>query len=302
MSRPEPSTVPSANSEPASTSANLLTYLSVLARRKWVMLPAIIITPLVAVALNMQKPAVYEATAQVFLNRLNLAASLSGVVEPESASDAERRGNTEAGLARAPEVASRAVKAAGIEDWNAYDLLGASNVASDPGADVLYFTVRGRDPTRAQRLATAYAEQFVKFRTELEVGAAERALKSVQQRLNKLSAAGQASSPLYGDLVEKKNQLETIIALQTADASVVRPADSAGQIEPNSPTRSAALGLGLGIVLAIALAFLADALDTRVKTVEELEDGLRGAPNPGSHPGPGERGQRGRPRNAYGSW
>src|SRR5215204_6069630 len=84
VSRPEPSTVPSANSERASTSANLLTYLSVLARRKWVMLPAIIITPLVAVALNMQKPAVYEATAQVFLNRLNLAASLSGVVAPES--------------------------------------------------------------------------------------------------------------------------------------------------------------------------------------------------------------------------
>ena len=181
MSRPEPSTVPSPNSEPASMSANLLTYLSVLARRKWVILPAVIITPLIAVALNMQKPAVYEATAQVFLNRLNLAASLAGVVGPESTSDAERRGNTEAGLARAPEVASRAVKAAGIDDWNAYDLLGASNVASDPGADVLYFTVRGRDPTRAQRLATAYAEQFVKFRTELDVAATERALKSVQQ-------------------------------------------------------------------------------------------------------------------------
>jgi Mrp family chromosome partitioning ATPase/capsular polysaccharide biosynthesis protein len=266
-------------------SANLLTYLSVLARRKWVMLPAIIITPLVAVALNMQKPAVYEATAQVFLNRLNLAASISGVA-PESASDAERRGNTEANLARAPEVASRAVKAAGIEDWNAYDLLGASDVASDPGADVLYFTVRGRDPTRAQGLATAYAEQFVKFRTELEVAAAERALKNVQQRLNRLSAAGQASSPLYADLVEKKNQLEWIIALQTSDASVVRPADSAGQIEPNSPTRSAALGLGLGIALAIALAFLADALDTRVKTVEELEDGLRGLPILGRVPDP----------------
>jgi Mrp family chromosome partitioning ATPase len=267
-------------------SANLLTYLSVLARRKWVMLPAIIVTPLVAVALNMQKPVVYEASAQVFSNRTNLAASLAGVIDPASASDAERRGNTEADLARVPEVASRAVTAAGIDDWNAFDLLGASNVASDPGADVLYFTVRGRDPTRAQRLATAYAEQFVNFRTELDVAATDRALKSIQQRLNRLSAAGQASSPLYGDLVEKKNQLETISALHTTNASVVRPADSAYQIEPNSPTRSAALGLGLGIALAIALAFLADALDTRVKTIDELEDGLAGLPILGRVPDP----------------
>ena len=205
---------------------------------------------------------------------------------PGQCLDAERRGNTEANLARAPEVAGRAVTAAGIDDWNAFDLLGASDVSSDPGADVLYFTVRGRDPTRAQRLATEYAEQFVNFRTELDVAATERALKSVQQRLNTLSAAGQASSPLYGDLVEKKNQLETISALYTTNASVVRPADSAHQIEPNSPTRSAALGLGLGIALAIALAFLADALDTRVKTIDELEDGLAGLPILGRVPDP----------------
>jgi polysaccharide biosynthesis transport protein len=286
MSRPEAPTMPSATSEPASMSANLLTYLSVLARRKWVMLPALVVTPLVAVALNMQKPAVYESTAQVFLNRANLAASLGGLADPASASDAERRGNTEARQARLPQVASRAVAAAGIEDWGAYDLLGASRVTSDPDADLLYFSVSSRDPRRAQQLATTYAEEFVAFRSEVEVAATDRGIKSVQQRLNALRAAGRASSPLYSDLVDKKNQLETISALQTANASVVRPADSAYQTEPTSPTRSAALGLGLGIVLAIALAFLADALDTRVKSVEELEEALRGLPILGRLPDP----------------
>ena len=277
---------PSASPQPPTVSANLLSYLGVLARRRWVILPMLVITPVVALALELQKPARYEATADLFVNRPNLAASLAGIAEPASPSDVERAGNTLARLARVPEIARRAVTSADVPQRSAHDLLGASSVVSDPDADVLHFTVRDGDPEVARRLATAYAEQFVAYRAEVAVAANDRALKGVEQQLERLRAEGAATSSLHAELVAKKHQLETLNALQTSDAWLVLPAGSAAQISPRPPMRAAALGLGFGIVLAIALAFLADALDTRIKTVDELESTLEGLPILGRLPDP----------------
>jgi tyrosine-protein kinase len=287
MNRLEPAqAIPPGSPEEAGASANLRTYLGVLSRRKWVMLPAIVLVPLLSVALTLRQAPLYEATAELFLNSENLAASLGGLAAPASASDAERFGKTQERLARFPEVASRTLAAVGIRDSGPYELLGASRVTSAPDADILYFAVSDQDPALARRLATAYAEQFVAFRNEVDSSRIERARKRIDRRLAALRAAGSESSSLYRDLRAKKDQLEEIDALQTSNASVVRPADSAVQIAPRSPTRVAALGIGLGIVLAIALAFLADALDTRVRSEDEIEDSLGGLPLLGRIPEP----------------
>jgi tyrosine-protein kinase len=284
---PEPApAIPRGSPEGAGGSPNLLTYLGVLSRRRWVMLPAIVLVPLLSVALTLRQAPLYEATAQLFLNRENLTASLAGLASPASAADAERFGKTQAEQARIPEVASRALAAVGIRDSGPYDLLGASHVTSAADADILYFAVRDQDPGLAQRLATAYAEQFVVFRNKVDSSTIDEARKRIERRLAALRASGGESSSLYRDLRAKKDQLEELDALRTSNASVVRPADSAVQIAPRSPTRIAALGIGLGIVLAIALAFLADALDTRVRSEDEIEDSLGGLPLLGRIPEP----------------
>jgi polysaccharide biosynthesis transport protein len=287
VNRREPARAnPPGSPEGAGGSANLLTYLGVLSRRKWVMLPAIVLVPLLSVALTMRQAPLYEATAELFLDRENLAASLGGVLGSTSASDAERFGKTEERRARFPEVARRTLAAVGIRDSGPHELLGASRVTSAPDADILYFAVHNRDPGFARRLATAYAKQFVAFRNEVNSSRIERASKRIDRRLAALRATGNESSSLYRDLRAKKDQLQELDALQTSNASFVRPADSAVQIAPRSPTRMAALGLGLGIALAIALAFLADALDTRVRSEDEIEDSLGGLPLLGRIPEP----------------
>jgi Mrp family chromosome partitioning ATPase len=58
-------------------------------------------------------------------------------------------------------------------------------------------------------------------------------------------------------------------ALQTANASVVQPADQYVQVQPK-PKRNGILGLVLGIVLGLGLALLWEALDTRVRSAEEV--------------------------------
>ena len=62
-------------------------------------------------------------------------------------------------------------------------------------------------------------------------------------------------------------------ALQTANASLLRPASGAAQVQPRTE-RAVVLGVMLGLMLGIGLAFVRDALDTRVRSSNEIADRL----------------------------
>jgi Mrp family chromosome partitioning ATPase/capsular polysaccharide biosynthesis protein len=267
-----PSEQPS-NVESSSVSFTLVSYLGVFVRRKWVVLPPLVIVPLVAVAIALRESPVYQASAQVLLSHQNLAATLSGVADTTASLQPDRIAQTQADLARVPAVAQRTLAAVGLHDRSALDFLKASGVSTASNADLLGFAVQDRSPTLAKRLATEYARQFIAYRNELDSTALDRARNSIQRRLDELRAAGATKSPLYADLTAKAQQLITIESLQTTSALLVRPADSAPRIEPR-PKRNAVLGVGLGLLLGIGLAFLRDALDTRVRNPEEIGEHL----------------------------
>ena len=262
------------NEEKSLSSPTLLTYVGVLTRRKWVVLPAVVIVPLLAAVLAFVETPLYQASAGVLLNRQSLAASLSGVADSSSALQPERVAQTQADLARVPQVAKRTLTAAAIHDRTPRDFLDTSDVSAKTDADLLEFNVRDRDPAVAIRLATEYARQFIAFRNELESAGLAGARRGVQRRLKQLQSAGAEKSALYAELRAKMQQLDTIAALQATSAFLVRPADSAPQIRPR-PVRTGAFGIALGIMLGIGLAFLMEVLDTRVRTAEEIEERLR---------------------------
>jgi Mrp family chromosome partitioning ATPase len=62
-------------------------------------------------------------------------------------------------------------------------------------------------------------------------------------------------------------------ALQTSNAIPVNAADGASRVQPR-PVRDALLGLILGVVVGLGAAFLREALDTRIRTPEEIEEQL----------------------------
>jgi succinoglycan biosynthesis transport protein ExoP len=255
--------------EPVST---LRDYLRILRRRKWIVIPGALIAPLLAIVLALREPTLYEASAQVLVNRANLAANLAGVDDPTQL-DSPRILSTETQLARVPSIAQQAVEAVGIPGRTGSDLLGASSVSQADENDVLTFSVTDNDPKLAAALATEYANQFVDYRLELDRELLDRAHESVVQRIAELEAAGDTDSSLYSRLVESRDRLLTMETLLTPRAELIRPATGAGRI-PNHVPRDALLGLMLGLISSIGLALLIDALDSRIRTAEEISDNL----------------------------
>jgi succinoglycan biosynthesis transport protein ExoP len=245
-------------------------YLSVLRRRKWIILQALVVVPIVAVWLSLRQVPLYQSAADVLVGRTSITASLTGIQDPITYYRPERLAQTQAELARVPQLASRVLKRAGITDRSAQAFLGQSTAEAADDADLFSFNVIDTNPAVATQLATAYAEEFTKFKREIDTGSLVRARKGVETRLAQLKRDGESDSPLYASLIEKEQQLRTIEALQDSSTYVVRRAEGAFQIQP-SPVRDGVLGLLLGLALGIGLAFLREALDTRIRSTAELD-------------------------------
>jgi Mrp family chromosome partitioning ATPase len=248
-------------------------YLAVLSRRKWTVLAMAIGVPLVAVGLmSFQKP-VYEARAEVLLNREDLAAALSGV-STASADRPERYAETQARLARTPEIARTALGDAGLGSRSFTDLLSATRVEASLDSDILSFFAQAGEPAEAVLLTNAYAGAYAAYVEDLGSAPLARAIELIDVRLAELRADNRTKSTLYLDLLDEKQRLQTFSALRTAGAIVTQPAESADKIRPR-PILYAALGTLLGILLGLGLAFVREALDKRLRSPDQIAGAMR---------------------------
>jgi polysaccharide biosynthesis transport protein len=247
-------------------------YLLVLRRRKWIVIAAVVVAPLVAILLSLREPVTYEASAQVLVNRQNLAANLAGVNDPTQL-DSTRLLATQTQFARLPVIAERALAAAGIDNRSPSDLLGSSRVTSAPDSDFLTFTVSDTRPSVAKRLATAYAQEYAAYRREFETAQLAAARRSVLDRIQQLGDAEATKSPLYSDLVEKADELAAMEAIAASSPALVRPAMGAGRLSSHV-FRNGMFAFVLAVITGVGLAFLRDALDTRFRSAEEIRGRL----------------------------
>jgi len=253
--------------------STLRDYLSVVRRRKWIVILAILAAPAGAVAASMLQQPRYSDSAEVLLSRQNLANSLDNVTDPTLSIDPQRLVDTQTNVAESPQIASAVISAAHLKGTTPRQFLSSSSVTAKTGTDVLVFSVSDRHAATASSLATLYAQQYVVFTNDLATQAIRAARKEVDTKIAALQAEQRSGTALYADLQTKDQQLATMEVLQTGNATLFKSADGASQTQP-TPVRNGLLGLLVGIALGLGLAFLRDHLDTRIRSAAEVSQRL----------------------------
>jgi len=280
-------------------------YLRVVRRRKWMVVQAALLLTLAAVAFSLHQQALYEASADVLLSAENVSSAVPGSVSGLS-QDPERTTQTQAQVARVPAIVQGALDRVDAPGMTVADFLANSSVSSSPTSDILTFAVTNPDSALARQLANAYAQSYSAYRQKSYGDAIERSLTDVDgrlQRLERTAASLQGSGrrarlgaltaygAQYSTLIDQQQTLESMQALQPSVASVLREADGATLTQPKT-VRNGVLGLVVGLVLGLGLAFLREALETRVRTTEEVSARLGGLPLLGRLPRPPKRVRR----------
>ena len=269
---------------PSGGNPSLLDYLHVLSRRKWTFLLTALLVPLAAVALSLRQTPVYEASADVLL-RPPTASAVGGVQQGNV--DPARFAETQALLARIPDISRMALARVAGSDLTIDEFRKASSVVQTPGSDLLTFTAKSSNPQMAVALATSYAKAFTDYKANQDLKPYRERLNDVRDRLSELTAAGNIKSAEYRSLVSDEQDLSAFLVFPVESADLVREADKAVQVAPRT-VRNAGIALVLGLILGLGAAFLAEALDTRVRSVDAVRNAL-GIPVLGQLPTPPKR-------------
>ena len=271
---------------PGAAESTLVDRVRVLRRRRRTIVVTTVVIAAAAVLYSLAQQSLYRASAIVTVNRQNIAGSIFGTpTDPTQATDPERLIATQALIARSPRVAEIVVdgnahlKVVGVRaaDLTTEQFLSDSAVAGDPTADLLTFSAVNPNPRVAQHLANKYAHSYVVWRRFLDTKPYDAAGRTLDKRARALGCTPKSVAAACVELEKSVTQMATLKAVQLGNSTLTTPADSATKVQPLT-IRNAIAGVILGVFVGVLLAFAREALDTRVRSEEDISNGL-GIPN-----------------------
>ena len=248
--------------------------VATLRRGAWIVALATLALGLLAAYISSRQESLHQATSDVFVETKNVGSAIADV---QSGAEPARVLETQAAVARVPDVIRPTLSASPSKSRDPGLFLSRSTVTADPKADILNFTVTDPDPQSAVRLSGRYARSYIAYRRKLDTGALTRARIEVDSELRSLQRSrgpvALSSSPVYAELSKRRQDLKTREVLLDSIAVLGRPAQEAVQTQPH-PLRNGILGAILGFMLGIGIVLVRDLLNSRVRTVGDMEEHL----------------------------
>ncbi|MEU6599915.1 hypothetical protein [Streptomyces flaveolus] len=247
-----------------------------LLRHRVVIALGIVLGLLGGAALAVSRAHTYTSTSEVLVRS---TADPFGTVSV--AADNQVSMGTEQQIAASTAVAVRAARLMGQAAGKAAALEDDLRITNQAKSQVLRFEFTARTPGRAARGANAFAEAYLADRKARNEAAVQRATRSVQQQIKTVEAA-QRKDTEDDTAKALQSQLDTlhkrIVDINSRDiegGDIVRRGEAPRRPSvPGWPTLLA-LGLAGGLALGILLAWLRSALDTRVRSADDLRGALR---------------------------
>jgi capsular exopolysaccharide synthesis family protein len=251
--------------EPQMNSEGVLEQLlRIVRRRKWIVLQATVLVPLLALLFSLTQEKEYTATATLLFRQ-----APSGPEEGETVIDPTREAATNGQLVGLPIVADKAAES--LEGISGAEVLESVEVEPSAEADTAMIAATNPDPELSAAVANAYGRAYIDFRRAADRSQVQDAIDVAEASLEGL-VQGEREGKEGAALNEQLDRLKLSQALQTGGAELVQPANVPSS--PSSPQtkRNVMLGILLGALLGICLAALLERVDRRVRSIDELEE------------------------------
>ena len=220
-------------------------------RNRWLIVVSVVLAcVLVAVVHHERAAKSYSATASVAFQSGTLSdAALQ--VTPGGTAEPQREADTEVLIAHSPEVAL-GVRRQLHTLASSSELLSEVKVEAAPNANVLNIVAASGDPRYSARLANAFAEQYIAFRTRSELAGIETAQAKLHQQIASLPAG----SPERTTLQQSLQRLGELRAVAGGGANIIGLATPVATPTGPSLTSTVIVGLLIGLAVAFSLVFL----------------------------------------------
>ena len=277
---------------PPSAPWDLAGLLGVLRRRRRWILGSALVAALVALALALVSPAVYQSDVEVLVEPDVPTTTDPAMLGRVAFLDQELQ--TQLRLLQSEAIATRVAEALGL-DTPTDELLDAVNAAVLPSTRVILLTAKDQDPDRAAELAQTFADEYLAFRREDAMERLAEAAEALEARLARaeadlarldeeiaaadeparvltLRAEREAVSETVTRLDAQLSQLEASDPVARGGGRVIQHATVPEDPSEPRPVRNVAVALVLGLGLGIVLALAVDSIDDSVQTADEAEE------------------------------
>jgi capsular exopolysaccharide synthesis family protein len=257
-------------------SLDLETILRVLRERWGLVVLLAIIGAAAAFGISSLQAKQYTATSSVVFQNSQLSQQASGVeVYNNSPSSDPTIMATNIELLNAPDIA-RMTASAVSRRLTRDDIVNSVTVSERGSSDVADIAARNGSATLAAAIANEYAENFVSSQSAAARASLTSALALVADQISVLSPTQRAGTDGQA-LLDRQESLKILASLQTGGVQLLNKA--AVPTAPSTPKtkRNVILGLLAGLLAGIALAFVLNAVDRRLKTLEATQQAF-GAP------------------------